>query len=107
MSQKDYAYLQIEIKEDSTNAIVIVSGDYYLVTTVKTTFSGAPDIQTTSKVLARAMELTLTSDKFSAHLLKMGVISLFSDLEVVPNSMFVDLANGTEKMMLYRAKSHK
>ena len=103
MSQKKYTYLQIEIKEDSTNASVIVSGDYYLVNAVKTNFSGDPDIQTTSKALARAMELTLKTDKFSAHLLKMGVISLFSQIEVVPNSMFVDLANGTEKMMLYRA----
>ena len=99
--------MQIEIKQDSTNATVIVSGDYYSVDAVKTSFSLDPDIQTTSQELASAMEVTLKTDKFSAHLLKMGVISLFSDLNVVPNSIFVDLANGTETIMLYRATNYK
>ena len=99
--------MQIEIKQDSTNATVIVSGDYYSVDAVTTSFSLDPDIQTTSQELASAMEVTLKTDKFSAHLLKMGVISLFSDLNVVPNSIFVDLANGTETIMLYRATNYK
>ena len=95
MAQLKYLYLQIEIKEDS----VVVSGDSSRVFNVETMFSGIPGIQLSRIGLIYAQELTITSEDYSKNLLKMGVVCLFKDLEVVPSTMFVDLSNGTEKII--------
>ena len=105
-----YTYLQMEIKKDDyNNAVLTLTGRSDLVSMVQTYFGKLPDSVTigSSEELASVKQIMVKSestDYYSAYMLKMAVLDSLSykfHFQVVPTSIFVDLAKGTEKLMLY------
>ena len=107
----------METRQVSRAAIVTLSGLSDVLANVQDDFTDLPDtvsIAATGKELgARSTtKITVTStdvENYGADLLKIAVLSsdALQYFQVVPNSMFVDLANGTEKLMLYVANPAK
>ncbi len=104
-----YTYLQMFLTRESGAAILTLTGASDVISIVQRDLSDLPDtVQvTTGNVLASTMEMTIKSTDpgdYSANLLKMAVFGCLTYFQVVPNSMFVDLTNETEKLMLYLAR---
>ncbi len=111
MTQNTYTYLEMEAKRGSgsVKATVTLSGYKRFVAGVQEDLGKLPSgVGITSKVMASAVEIIITSESqdVDVHLLKMAVLSAgtLSQFQIVPNSMFADLTNGAEKLMLYIAE---
>ena len=110
MTQNTYTYLEMEAKRGSgiVEATVTLSGYKRFVAGVQEDLGKLPlGVAITKNVMASAMEIIITSQRqdVDVHLLKMAVLSAgsLSQFQIVPNSMFADLTNGAEKLMLYTA----
>ena len=111
-----YTYLQVNVKQGSNYAILTLYGDSDVLSRVRSDLTDLPDAVklTTGKELGdnSTTKITLTSTdivNYDADLLKIAVLSTFAlqYFQVLPTSMFVDLANGTEKLMIYVANPAK
>ena len=111
ISERPTIYMQMEIKEDPPSHMK-VCGDMLSLPMIKTIFGDTlwnynySEIYDTAELTITPKTLRKGNEEFccSLQLLKMAIIRLFQDDDfiILPNSMFVNQANGTEKLMLYK-----
>ena len=106
----------MDIKLDSNTAILTLYGVSDVLSLVQNDLTDLPDAVklTTGKELgARSTtKITLTSTdvvNYDADFLKITVLSTYAlqYFQLAPKGTFVDLANGTEKLMIYVANPAK